>query len=213
MSKNLSTILLLLFIIASLLSAPTSMSQTAGGFTVLEPNLHSPDLYADKINLIATLENLPGAMKRKSYWELSYQLFFLPEDKYYEAVRRLPRGGSNPSPEFFTGKILLAEGHQKRSRLDTLKDRTFVVNGVDFKEKVPDALRTKFASVMTVYSAKIFDAELNKTVYQSGFFLAQPYNKNSENQAFARKDYYVTFLINPDGSLDYSQTSRLRRKQ
>jgi hypothetical protein len=211
MTKNRATILLWLSIGGLLLLPPASMSQRAGGFKVREPNLHSPQLYADSINLIATLENLPGAAKKKSYWEVSYQLFFIPEDKLYEALKRLPRGGSNPPPEFFTGKILLAEGHQKRSRLDTLKDRMIIFNGVAFKEKVPDAQRTKFANLMTTYSAKIFDAELNKTVYKSGFFLTEPYNENSERQAVARKDYYLTFLINPDGSLDYSQTARLRR--
>ena len=211
MTKNRATILLGLVIFSLLLLPPASMSQRAGGFKVREPNLHAPQLYADSINLIATLENLPGASKKKSYWEISYQLFFIPEDKLYEALRRLPRGGSNPPPEFFTGKILLAEGHRKKSRLDTLNDRTIVFNSVTFKEKVPDAQRTKFANLMTTYSAKIFDAELKKTVYQSGLFLTEPYGEDAERQPFARKDFYLTFLINPDGSLDYSQTARIRR--
>ena len=211
MTKNLVTIVFRLSIALLLLAPLTGRSQTRSGFTVREPNLHAPQLYADKINLIATLENLPGAAQKKSYWEVSYQLYFVPEDKLYELIKSLPRGGSNPTPEQFGGKILLAEGHRKKSHLDTLKDRTIVFDEAAFKAKVPDAQRTKFANLLTVYSAKIFDAELKKTVYQSGIFLARPYEENSENQAAPRKSYYLTFLVNPDGTLDYSQTARLRR--
>ena len=213
MTKSLATILLQLSIIGSLLSLPTGAAQLGrGGFKVREPYLHSPHLYADSINLIATLENLPGAGKKRSSWELSYQLYFVPEDKFQELLRRLPRGGSNPTLEQFSGRILLAEGHRRKTRLDTLQDRTIVLNGVAFKEKVPDAQRTKFAMLMTAYSVKIFDAELKTTVYQSGIFLTEPYEDNSENQALARKNLYLTFFVNPDGTLDYSQTARLRRR-
>ena len=96
--------------------------------------------------------------------------YFVPEDKYYEALKGFPRGGSNPTPEQFPGRILLAEGHKKKTRLGTLKERTITLTGVVFKEKVPDVQRTKFALLMTGYSVKIFDAELNTTVYNSGIF-------------------------------------------
>lgn len=181
-----------------------------GGFTVREPNAYAPNLYADKIDFVATLVNLPGAAERQSYWELSYQLYFVPEDQYYEAVRRMPRGGSNPTPEQFPGRILLAEGHAKKTRLGTLKERTLILNGVVFKQKVPNAQRTKFSYLMTSYSVKIFDAQLNTTVYRSGIFLAEPCeaNPNDQNQATARKTIYLNFMVNPDGTLNRSQMAR-----
>jgi len=174
------------------------------GFKVREPNLHAPNLYADRIDFIATLVDLPGAMKKQSYWELSYQLYFVPEDKYYEALRHAPRGGSNPTPEEFPGRILLAEGHTKKTRLGTLKERTITLTGVPFKQKVADAQRTKFSYLMTAYSVKIFDAELNTTVYYSGIFLVEPFDDN-QDPVVARKTLYLNFGVNPNGTLNRSQ--------
>lgn len=186
--------------------APPTHSTQRSGFKVREPNVHVSHLYADTIDFIATLVKLPGAEKKQSYWELSYQLYFVPEDKYYEALKSFPRGGSNPTPEQFPGRILLAEGHKKKTRLGTLKERTIALSGVVFKEKVPDAQRTKFAYLMTAYSVKIFDAELNTTVYNSGIFLTEPYeDDNDQKQAIARRTIYLNFGVNPNGTLNRSQ--------
>lgn len=179
-------------------------------YTVRENNLYAPNLYADKLAFIATLVNLPGAKKPQSSWELSYQLFFIPEAKYYEALRGFPKGGSNPTPEQFPGRILLAEGQKKKTRLSTPDERTIALDGVAFKEKVPDALRTKFAVLMTSYAVKIFDAELKTTVYESGIFLTAPYEDNEQKQAIPRRTIYLNFAVSPDGTLNYSQ---LRRKK
>jgi len=178
-----------------------------GGFRVREPNLHVPDLYADNIDFVATLASLPGSKNKQSYWELSYQLFFVPEEKYYETIHRLPKGGSNPTAEDFAGRILLAEGHERRKSLETLKERTITLTGVRFKPKVPDAQRTKFAYVMTSYSVKIFDAELNTTIYNSGIFLAEPYEASPDDQKqdIARKTFYLSLGVNSNGTLNRSQ--------
>ena len=176
-------------------------------FKTVEPNLYSPQLYADRLDFEATLVKLPGVNKKKSYWELSYQLYFIPEDKYYEAKKSFPRGPSNPTPDQYPGKILLAEGHKKKTGFGTAQNRIITVTGVPFKEKVPDAQRTKFAYLMTVYSVKIFDAQLKTTIYRSSIFLANPYKANpeNENQDIARKTIYLSFGVNADGSLDYAQ--------
>lgn len=178
-----------------------------GGNRVREPNVHAPNLYAEKIDFIATLIDLPGSKKKESYWEISYQLFFVPEEKYYETIRRLPSGGSNPAPEEFSGRILLAEGREKKTGLETPKERTITLTGVPFKQKVPDAQRTKFAYLMTGYSVKIFDAELNTTVYHSGIFLTKPYeaNVNDQKQDVARNAIYLSFQVTPNGTLNRSQ--------
>lgn len=188
--------------------AKSMWAQGRAGFKVREPNLHAPNLYADNLDFIATLVDLPGAKKKKSYWELSYQLFFVPEDKYYEALKRAPRGGYNPTPEEFSGRVLLAEGYKKKTRLGTLKERTITLNGVPFKQKIPDAQRTKFSYLMTHYSVKIFDAELNTTIYRSGVFLTEPYEQDTEDQAIPRKIIYLNFGVNPNGTLNGSQLAR-----
>ena len=205
-TRFLTTILLQYVLLSSFVPSAIAQSNRRG-FKTREPNLYAPKLYADNLDFIATLVKLPGVSKKQSYWELSYQLYFVPEDKYYEAVRRLPQGGSNPSPEEFSGRILLIEGHKKKTRLDTLKDRTITLTGVAFKQRVPDAQRTKFALLMTAYSVKIFDAELNTTVYRSGIFLTEPYeaDPNDQKQANPRKTIYLNFGVNPDGSLNRSQ--------
>jgi len=191
-------------------SSRAAVESSQGGSTgnkTRQPNLHVPNLYADKIDFIATIVDLPGAKKKESYWELSYQLFFVPEEKYYETIYRLPKGGSNPEPEEFAGRILLAEGRQKRTRLETLDDRTITLTGVSFKHKIPDSQRTKFGYLLTGYSVKIFDAELNKTIYYSGIFLTEPYepNVNDEKQDIARNAVYLTFRVLPNGTLGRSQ--------
>lgn len=191
-------------------AAPGSVNQRGAGFKVREPNLYAPQLYADKLDFIATLVDLPGANTKQSYWELSYQLYFIPEEKYYEALKKLPSGGSNPTPEQFPGRILLAEGRKKHSTIRLLNDRTITSVGVPFKDKVTDPQRTKFAVLMTHYSVRIFDAKLNTTVYRSGIFLTEPYEPDGEDpkQVLPRKRIYLNFRVSPDGTLSGSQLPR-----
>ena len=200
----LKAIFLQLTILLSL-HLPLALAQTArGGFKVREPNLYAPHLYADSLDFEATLVNLPGLANKQSHWELSYQLFFVPEGMYYEALKRAPRGPSNPTPEDFPGRMLLAKGHIKKMRLTTLQQRTITLS-VPFKQRVPDAQRTKFAHLLTAYSVKIFDAELNTTVYYAGIFLTEPYQQDENDQAIARKTIYLNFGVNRDGTLNRSQ--------
>ena len=194
----------LLTILVCTCSAVAAPSQT---FKTRQNNVYAPHLYADQIELLATLVDLPGAQQKRSYWELSYQLYFIPEAKYYEALRGFPQGGYDPTPEEFPGRILLATGHQKKRRLGMPQERTIRLTGVAFKQKVPDLQRTKFGVLMTVYSVKIFDAELDKTIYDSGLFLTDAHETNSQdpNQDLPRKTLYLTFRVTPKGTLNYSQ--------
>jgi hypothetical protein len=187
-----------------------SFAQTqAGSFSKRENNVYAPELYAKELNFIATLVDLPGAKNTKSYWELSYQLYFIPENKYYEALQSMPAGGANPGPEQFPGKILLAEAHEKKIKLATLKERTHVATKLSFKDKIPDAARTKFARIMTSYAIKIFDGELNTTVYRSGIFLTKPYEDPSNSTAATpRQTIYLNFMLSPQGVLNRSQAPR-----
>jgi hypothetical protein len=202
MIRNFLPLLVLHWSIVSSLIAPAPQT-----FMVREENVYAPQLYADTLNFAATLVDLPGAGKKGSYWELSYELYFVPEDKYYEALERAPRGPSNPTVEEFPGRILLTRGHLKRTRLATLQQRSLLLNGIPFKRKIPDRQRTKFAHLLTAYSLKIFDAELNTTAYHAGVFLTEPFETDGKDQrhATARQTLYVSLRINPNGSLNRSQ--------
>ena len=179
-------------------------------FRTREKNLYAPHVYADKIDFLARIESLPGAQKKQSYWELSYQLYFLSEAKDAEAVGRFPQGGYNPTPEEYPGKILLTMGHQKKRRLSTPEERTILLTGIDLKRKVPDAERTMFGVLMTVWAVKIFDAELKTTIYKSGMFVthASEVDPKDQKQAVPRKTLYLTFSVTSAGTLNSSQRPR-----
>ena len=46
--------------------SPEPAQGARGGNRTREPNLHVPNLYADKIDFIATLVDLPGSKKKES---------------------------------------------------------------------------------------------------------------------------------------------------
>jgi hypothetical protein len=179
-----------------------------GTFRTREPNVHAPQLYSDRLKLKVTLVDLPGAGDAHSTLEVSYQVFFIPEEKYYEAVQQLPPGGSNPRPAQFPGRMLLAEGHVRKSGLATIQERT-TVRDIPFKVKIPDEQRTKFARVLTSYSVKIFDAKLNTPVYHSGIFVTFPFDDTaSTTNVVPRDTIYLNFIITPQGQLNRSQWAR-----
>ena len=188
------------------MTSPALVPQT---FRTRVKNVYAPHVYAENIDFLAKLD-LPGAQKKQSYWELSYQLFFLPETNYDEAVARFPQGGYSPTPEEYPGKILLTAGHQKKKRLSTPQERNILLTGVGFKQKVPNAQQTLFGVLITVWAVKIFDAELKTTIYKSGMFLTHVSEVDPQDQkkTIARKTVYLTFSITPKGTLNYSQGPR-----
>jgi hypothetical protein len=117
-----------------------------------EPNVLAPELYLEHLKLKMTLVDLPGALDPKSYWEGTYQLYFVPEAEHEkalsEAVKRAsPKGGGAVGLDIdlstFPKKTLLAEGNFKRSGLASLKDRTFILERIAFRSKVPEAERKR----------------------------------------------------------------------
>jgi hypothetical protein len=183
-------------------------SRNPVSFRNREPNVHAPTLYADKLTMKVTLVNLPGAESAGSSWEVSYRLFFIPEDKYYADVQKLPPGGSSPGPEQFRGKILLAEGQVKKTELATIQNRTYIRGNIPFKFVVPDNQRTKFARLMTAYSVKVFDAKLNTSVYRSGTFANPPFDNPDPSNAIQRDTLYLNFMVSPTGDLYRSHRPR-----
>lgn len=176
-------------------------------FRVVEPDLYSPDLYADTLKVQFTLVDLPGASKVGSKWEVSYRVYFIPEDKYWKAV------GSQPSisePAQFPEKILLAEGKFSRVRLATMSERTYIRDRIAFKSKIPQKHQTKFAMLMTSYSIKIYDARLKAPVYNSSLFLTEPFTDDLDqpDKAVPRTTLYTNFLLTPAGQFFTSQWPR-----
>lgn len=168
-----------------------------------EPNVHAPELYADTLRLQFRLVNLPGADAPGSFWEGQYKVYFVPEGE----LHRLRK--SDPTPEDFQNKIMLAEGSFRSRSLRGLPDRTFVRGPVPFKSKVPDHLRTKFANIVTSYSVKIYDARLKSNVYRSSLFIAHCFD---DDEAYSpaglfvpRRTVYTNFFVAEDGDLYTSQ--------
>ena len=96
---------------AMAVSSVAVQTGNGGGFKVREPNLYAPNLYADNLGFIATLEKLPGATKKRSSWELSYQLFLFLKisttrrfDVYQGAV--LTRQPNTLKAEYCSPKVI-----------------------------------------------------------------------------------------------------------
>lgn len=188
---------------------------------MVEPNLYAPDLYADNLALQVILVDMPGADMPDSYWEAEYKLYFVSEAEYKKvvdnALAEMARQGQSrrvlswdPQPAQFPEKIMLAEGEIKISKLDSLTARTFLQEKIDFKSKIPDKLRTKFAHLMTSYSVKIFDARLNKTLYRLGTFMTFPFDddQNGPEKAMPRATIYTNFIVTPEGQIFASRMPR-----
>lgn len=179
-------------------------------FRKTEPNVHAPELYANRIKIKLSLVDLPGAVESESYWEVSYQIYFISEASLQAAIKNVPTGGWNPTPADFPGRILLGQDTFRRNRLRTLADRTYLSKAIPLKAKVPDKMRTKFATILTSYSVKIFDARLQSNIYKAGTFAGQPFTEDpaAGGREIARTLLYANFYVNPKGRLFYSQRPR-----
>jgi hypothetical protein len=210
-SKIMKAALLLCMATAlhSFLSATPVLRQTPNTrVKEIEPDVHAPNLYSDSLKLKMTLINLPGAAEAGSSWEVSYQVFFVPEAKVREMLKGRPSGGWNPTPADFPGRILLGEGKLRRTSLRALSDRTYLSADIPLKARVRDKDRTKFATILTSYSVKIFDAGLKSSIYRSGTFVTRPFADDPGGGATARTLLYANFYVSPQGRLFYSQWPR-----
>lgn len=176
----------------------------------VRPNLIAPELYSDKLSLKITLMNLPGAATSASYWEVEFQVFFVPEQEFEKNMKELNKAGKGRElrPEYFPGRILLATGKFNKQKLETLKERAFVRQGIPFRDKIPSEQQTSFSSLMSFYSVKVFDGKLKKDVYGSDVFIVPPFETDTDdrNSLLARTGLYLNFFVAPDGSLYRSNT-------
>ncbi len=112
-------------------------------------------------------------------------------------------------PTQITRKVLLIEGQFTDRKLSALKDR-IVSAHVIFKSKVADKERIKFATLLTVYTVKIYDAQLKKAVYRSSYFLTEPFedDPHQSERAIPRTTIYTNFFVTPQGDMFASQLPR-----
>jgi hypothetical protein len=179
-----------------------------------ESNLYSPSLYADYLKLKITLVDLPGAVLPESRWEVSYRLFFVAEDEWKRSASdRMKRRKSSDETVFLDSeedpypiKTLLAEGTVRPVNLTDLNHRTFISDRIQFRDKIPDRHRTKFAKLLTAYAVKIYDAKLNLTFSRSRLFDRFPFDeKPSGSETRPCQVVYLNFLVSPEGKLYDSQ--------
>jgi hypothetical protein len=158
-----------------------------------------------------TLVDLPGAEKPGSYWEVFYQLHFIPEEEFWKTVRESQGVGQTISgPAQFRRTILLADGKSGKTLLATPTARIHVKKRIAFKSRIPEKERTKFARLMTSYSVKIYDAQLKLPLYHTGFFLAHPFvdDPARPENAVPRTTAYTNFFVSRKGELFLSQSPR-----
>ncbi|HZS09582.1 MAG TPA: hypothetical protein VFD58_32440 [Blastocatellia bacterium] len=196
-------------------AAAAAGRQRPRNYRMSEPGVSAPELFADTLQLKTVLVDLPGAQLPGSRWEASWQVWFIPEAEEQRAIseRLLPGAGAvawNPRPEDFRDKILLAEGSFSKAGLFTLADRTSLSDPIQFRSRIPESARTKFATLMTSYQVTIFDAKLNRTVTREGVWLTKPFDNGPANsdRAAPRTTLWSNFYVTPDGNCYTSQWPR-----
>lgn len=171
----------------------------------ITPNRFAPELYSDKLSLKITLMNLPGAATSTSYWEVEYQLYFVPEQDFRKNLSDIKKSGKGRElrPEYFPTKILLATGKFNDHKLGTLKDRAFLRQGIAFRNKIPPQQQTSFSSLMSFFSVKIYDGKLKKDIYESSVFIVPPFEKDSDphHSLLPRTELFLNFFVADNGSL------------
>jgi hypothetical protein len=176
----------------------------------ITPNRPAPELYSDKLSLRVTLMNLPGAEAVSSNWEVEFKVYFVSEQDFESTMKAMNKAGKGREvkPENFQSKILLTEGKFSKQKLPTLKERSFLREGIYFRNKVPHDQQTSFASIMSFYSVKIFDAKLKKSIYGSDVFIVPPFENDDHdrNSLSPRTELFLNFFVAEDGSLYRSNT-------
>jgi hypothetical protein len=198
----------LAFLVLSLAAGASGRAQqprVGSDRRAVTPNLSAPELYSDQLSLKISLANLPGADAPDSYWQAEFKVYFVAEQDFQRIMKELQKDGRNRElkPEYFPGRILLAEGSFTKNRLKTLDERTFLREGISFKRKIPAPQRTSFSSLLTFFSVKVHDAKLKRDAYKSDVFIVPPFDTDSsERDKFSpRSGLYLSFYVDERGSI------------
>lgn len=195
---------------AKLQSPSAVQGRKQSGLRYVEPNLYAPELYADKLETRITLVDLPGKTNVKSEWQMSFQLYFISEGEFSMVLAdSLSKGRQISDASQFPNKNLLAEGAFHKNNLTTIQDRTYVIKDIDFKRKIPERQRTKYANLLMVFSTKIYDARLQLSLFRSAFFLTFPFTEDiNDSKDIPRTVLFTNLYVTDSGSLFTSQWTR-----
>lgn len=168
----------------------------------IAPNRFAPEFYADDLYVKAALVNLPGANVAGSSWMLSYEVYFLPEGHLKEvALKKGGRLGAETGASDFPKRVFLGKGDFTKKDLKTLPERTTTGEKFAFKSKVPAAQQTEGATLLTIYTLKIYDAKLRKTLVKSSLFFGRMFIGDKQK----REKIYLNFYVEPSGEVYDSQ--------
>lgn len=212
--KNSRTFQSLIVLLGGLVSITISATDLRGQSTshrvrvdrrTIKHDTPAPELYSDKLNLKITLMNLPGAQEASSYWQGEYRVYFVAEKDFETTMKQLTREGRNKElkPEYFPSRILLAKGDFSRRKLTTLRERTILREGIEFKGKIPPGQQTAFSNILTFYSIKVYDAKLRRSIYGSDVFVVPPFDTNTPDRTTFSPGtaLYLNFFVSDNGSL------------
>lgn len=180
-------------------------------------NNYALKLYADKLDFQATLVDLPGAKLAGSSWHLSYEVYFVGETDFNEAIQNISKvekvgngvikRTGDPTKQDFPKKSLLTKGEFTKKSLGEISDRIVEKKGFDFKKIVADELRTEIAKIIIFYTVKVYDAKLKKNVYRSGLFIQSPFEVEKDIKQ-AKSELFLSFYITDEGELFASSRAR-----
>jgi len=169
------------------------------------PNKLAPEFYGEDLSLKATLVNLPGANVAGSAWTLWYEVYFLPEGQLREvAIKKGGRLGAETGAGDFPKRIFLGKGSFTKKSLNTLAKRTAISEKFAFESKVPASLQMEGANLLTVYTIKIYDAKLKKTLVNNGLFYGRVFIGDKQK----REKAYLNFYVDSSGSIFKSQLEK-----
>lgn len=148
---------------------------------------------------------MPGANVAGSTWTLWYEVYFLPEGQLREvALKKGGRLGEEIGAGDFPRRIFLGKGSFKRKSLKTLAERTATGGKFAFKSKIPAALQMEGANLLTVYTIKIYDAKLKKTIVNNGVFYGRSFIGDKQK----REKAYLNFYVDSSGNIFKSQLEK-----
>ncbi len=208
MWKFLKKKLLFCSILVCFLALTTNIfgqTSKATTFVNVSPNRFAPEFYGEVLSLKATLVNLPGASAAGSTWTLYYEVYFLPEGHATEvALKRGGRLGSETSAGDFPKRIFLGKGGFTKKNLKTLANRTAVSDNFKLRSMIPVSLQMENTKLLTVYTMKVYDANLKKTILKNGLFFGGVFVGNKQK----REKMYLNFYISASGEVYVSQVEK-----
>lgn len=205
MSNKLKYLIFVLIIFQFTLLNGFAQGSRKTNTTSVTRNSYAPELYAENLDFRTMLVNLPGAKTSGSNWQVSYQIYFVPESDFDNSIPKIR--SREPAPQDFSQKILLASGSFNKNPISEISQRVIEKNAIIFSSKIPNNSKTAFAKIIVFYSAKIYDAKLKQNIYSSSLFITPPFASNGSDKEPRRK-LFLNFFVNENGKVYTSNEAR-----